>query len=86
MSSSTPFLIGRVAGGASASHGAGEAARMSAKLHTLSPAEQAVVTDFRNSRREELRIYTSEELSKLRHSQGIPFRQDARPESVQRTK
>src|SRR6266850_4720944 len=79
MSSSTPFLIGSVAGGV------GEAARKSAKPHTLSPAEQAVDTvDFKNSRREELHISTSEELSKLRHSRRILFRQDPRPESVQR--
>src|SRR6266436_512362 len=85
ISSSTPFLIGRVAGGASVPRGAGEAASKSAKPQTLSPAEQAVVTvDFRNSRREGLHICTSKELSKLRRSPRIFSRQGPPPESVQR--
>ncbi len=58
-------MIGSVAGGASVLRDAGEAAKSSAMPHALSPAEQAVViVDFRNSRREGLHIYTSEELFK----------------------
>ncbi len=78
-------MIGSVAGGASVLRDAREAAKSSAMPHALSPAEQAVViVDFRNSRREGLHIYTSEELSKPRHSPRIPFPQDPRPKSVQR--
>lgn len=51
-----------------------ESAISSLVPHMLSPAEQAVVTVvFRNSRREELHIYTSEAFE-FRGSTRIPFR------------
>ena len=66
----TPFLIGKGAedGVASALRDAGESAKSSPMPDMLSPVEQAAVTVvFRNSRREELHIHTSE-VFEFRHS------------------
>src|SRR6266704_182854 len=90
MSRSTPFLIGKGAGGGVARMllDAGAAAKSSPGPQALSPAEQAVVTvDFRNSRREgfSMDIDASGRFQK-RGSALVRFRQKPPPESISKKK
>src|SRR6266446_5119367 len=79
MSRSTPFLIGRSAGGGvfRMPPDAGEAAKNSPRPHALSPAVPAVVTvDFRNSRRDEVCIPTPQDGLKPCDALWISFQKE----------